>query len=351
MPIITNARITVRITFCKVLACIFETLGAEDQALLLINKAVERSPLRPDLRLLATRLCLKRGRVEQAIFHWGKAVGKQGRASLLYWLRRRNNYFFTDHYVNKGILEDNIEETPKNEAPATSPCDEGIRLLKIDRVKEALAVFKKIEAMDGTDPSLSFNIGLTLSKLGKHQEAIRYYERAQAGGLNSVELLNNKGFSLSFMKNFEEAAACYELAKEMSAGDGIILTNLAACYQKMKLHNKALACYENAIQCDRADAETYNNYALCLDEMGRHKEALELYKRALEMKPHSKKVMQNMAICFSMFGCYQESLKILDGILSFDPDCYETWGLKGNLLNKIGQTQESTVCLKRALGL
>ncbi len=354
-------------------ARILEALGAEEQALRLVNRAVQAAPQRSDLHLHATRLCLKRGKVDQAILHWRKAAGEQGRTSLLYWLKRANHRALKVQRLMKNNLQleevsasgDNSQSGLEGQKPrpagiwkifsypqgAPSLNDIGIQLLEMGRSEEALTVFRQVLSTEGTSPALCFNLGLALSKLGYHREALEYYERAQAGGLNSVELLNNKGFSLSFLGQYEEAVACYELAKEMSPGDGVILANLASCYHRLKLYKQALACYENALRCLPRDPVIYNNYALCLEDLGRSEEALQFYDRALELVPQSKNVLLNKAVCLHKLGRGQESLAICDGIIAREPKCTEAWALKGNLCQEMGNPQEAAQCYRRALGL
>lgn len=363
---------SVAISLWQAGARLLEALGAEEQALRLVNRAVKVAPQKSELHLHATRLCLKRGKVDQAILHWRKAAGEQGRTSLLYWLRRtagrgqsvqrllRNN-----HRVEEVPVQENGQNRantvkPKssrffqlfNDRPPTlSLNDVGVQLLEMGRVEEALAVFRQELAAKGISPTLCFNLGLAFSKLGHHREALEYYERAQAGGLNSVELLNNKGYSLSFLRQDEEAVACYELAKEMSPGDGVILANLASCYHRLELYHQALNCYENALRCLPADPVIYNNYALCLEDVGRSEEALDCYERALALAPRSKNILLNKAACLQKLGRYREALEICDGIIAREPDCPETWGLKGNLCKEMGDSREAVRCYGRALGV
>ncbi|MGB9903997.1 MAG: tetratricopeptide repeat protein [Desulfotomaculales bacterium] len=369
-PLLSLKGTNVTVGLWKAGARILEALGAEEQALRLVHRAVKAAPDKGELHLHATRLCLKRGKVDQAILHWRKAAGEQGRTSLLYWLRRsdkrslnrqrlirngiRQEVFFAEPFAPAGPERQKASgffKLFKNPPGNLSLNDIGIQLLEMGRLEEALLIFRKVLDAEGNSPALCFNLGLTLSKLGRHREALEFYERAQAGGLNSVELLNNKGYSLSYLQQYEEAIACYELAKEMSPGDGIILANLASCYHRLKQYKQALSCYENAARCLSSDPVVYNNYALCLEELGRHEEALRNYDRALELAPGSKNIQLNKAVCLQKMGCLKESMAISEEILRRDPGCAEAWGLKGNLLREMGHVEEAARCYGCALGL
>ncbi len=353
-------------------ARILEALGADEQALRWIDRAMRLDPRQATLHLHATRLCLKRGRLDRAILHWKKVAGEQGKTSLLYWLNRTNQRAFNASRLIQKTGTYSLEEKEKSPpSPGkqrknslarfrdlfrrrsdTLPLDEiGVQLLEIGRAEQALALFRQVQLCQGASPELYLNMGLAASKLGRHEEALKYYQRAQAGGLNNVEIMNNKGYSLSHLGRYEEAIACYELAREMCPGDATILTNLASCYQRAQLYQKALSCYENALLCCSSDATTLNNYALCLDETGRHEEALQLYNRALALEPDNRTLMLNKAACLLKLKRYDESMAICDQILARQPGCSETWGMRGNVLNEMGRTSEAVECYNRALGL
>ncbi|SHI72515.1 tetratricopeptide repeat protein [Desulfofundulus thermosubterraneus] len=357
-------------------ARILEALGADEQALRWIDRAMRLEPRQATLHLHATRLCLKRGRLDRAILHWKKVAGEQGKTSLLYWLKRTNQRAFNASRLIQKTGTYSLEEKEKNPAPPvkerknslprflgrfgdifqrhpdTPPLDEiGVQLLEIGRAEQALAVFRQVQLCQGASPELYLNMGLAASKLGRHEEALEYYQRAQAGGLNNVEIMNNKGYSLSHLGRYEEAIACYELAKEMCPGDAAILSNLASCYHRAQLYQKALSCYENALRCSSNDTTTLNNYALCLDEMGRHGEALQFYDRALAVDPDNQTILLNKAACLVKLKRYDEAIAICDQILARKPGCLETWGMRGNVLNEMGRTSEAVECYNRALSL
>lgn len=371
-PLPMVSKMTIAAGLWQAGARILEALGAEEQALRWIDRAVRLEPGRPALHLAATRLCLKRGRLDRAVLHWKKAAGEQGKTSLLYWLNRTNRQAFhasrliqkngiygleitpppVEHNAGskrglKGKFSDLVQ--PGNGSP---PLDEiGVQLLEMGRPEQALALFKQVQICRGSTPELFFNMGLAASKMGRHKEALEYYERAQAGGLNTVEVMNNKGFSLYHLERFEEAITCYELAREMCPGDVSILTNLGSCYQQIRMYARAISCYENALRCSTTDATTYNNYALCLDELGRHEEALQLYEQALALETGNPTCLLNKAACLQKLKRHQEAALLCQELLSRQPECVEAWGLLGNLFNEMGRIAEAVNCYRRGLGL
>ncbi|MCS5695865.1 tetratricopeptide repeat protein [Desulfofundulus thermocisternus] len=353
-------------------ARILEALGAEEQALRFIDRAMQLHPGQTMLHLHATRLCLKRGRLDRAILHWKRVAGEQGKTSLLYWLNRSNQLaktsrlfsqysFYNYHKISKtGIEEkraspkklwDQIENMflKRNDIP--SLYEVGVQLLEMGKAEQALTVLRQVQLSQGASPELYLNMGLAASKLGRHEEAVEYYQRAQAGGLNSVEVMNNKGYSLSHLGRYEEAIACYELAQKMCPGDAAILSNLASCYHRSRLYQKAISCYENALRCGLNDATILNNYALCLDEIGREDEAIQIYDRALADDPENPVILLNKAACLVKLKRYNEAITICKQILANRPGCPETWGMLGNVLNEMGQAAEAVECYNRALGL
>jgi len=302
----------------RVIALVLEVLGAEEQALRWVDRSLKWVSEPAQVHLQATRLCLKRGRVDQAIWHWRKAVGEeQSKASLLYWLKRTNY----------------LPDSPAYLVSFPGKLNSYVPHGRLDSCV------------------LLFNLSLVLSKTGCHQKALEYYQLLQAEGMNTVELLNNKGYNLYHLGRYEEAVLCYELAREMVSGNGLLLTNLAACYQRLKIYPQAINHYEAALQGAADDPITLNNYACCLVEIGRSEEALELYNRALVVSPGNKTFLLNKAVCLFILQRNKDSMTICDQVLAQEPYCFEAWGLRGNLLNVTGQSKEAAVCYSRALGL
>lgn len=338
-------------------ARILEVLGAEEQALQWLYRAMHLKPDQPVLHLHATRLCLKKGWLDKAIMHWKKATRDQGRASLLYWLKRTNERAFNaSRLIQKtGICYD--LETENHHAsgigkPSNPTLTEiGIKLLETNQAEHAFALFKEVLDHQGATPELYLNMGLATSKLGRHEEALDYYQRAQAGGLNNAEIMNNKGYSLYHLGRFEEAITCYELAKEMCPGDVTILTNLASCYHQARMHAKALSYYEVILQRYKADAITYNNYALLLEELNKCEEALQFFDKALGLDPQNSVILLNKAACLVKLRRHEEAMAICNEMLQKNPELLFAWGLQGNILNEMGRTSEAVKCYRHALGL
>ncbi len=337
-------------------ARILETLGAEEKALRWLYRAMQHKPEQRMLHLHATRLCLKKGWLDKALIHWKKACGDEGRAGLLYWLKRMNERAFnTARLIEKTGTYGSCDEGDLS--PKTGGANEltlteiGIKLLEANQAEHALALFKEVMDSRGATPELYLNMGLAASKMGRHEEALEYYQRAQAGGLNNAEVMNNKGYSLYHLGRYEEAIACYELAKEMCPGDTTILANLASCYHRARLYAKAISYYEVIIQRYKADATTYNNYALLLEELDKNDEALQLFDKALSLEPHNPLILLNKAACLVKLHRHEEAMAICKKMLQENPALFLAWGLQGNILNELGRAAEAAQCYRHALGL
>lgn len=76
-PLPSVRRIATMASLWQTGARILEALGAEEQALRLIDRAMRIEPRRTTLHLHTTRLCLKRGWLDRAVLHWKKAAGEQ----------------------------------------------------------------------------------------------------------------------------------------------------------------------------------------------------------------------------------------------------------------------------------
>lgn len=338
-------------------AIILEKLGSKRSALNVIKRAITAFPNESKLYLHASRLYLKKGQVDKAVMYWKKAVGPENIGSFVYWVskyKKQTNivkgYSIVNNHYTRRDVSGEVKEWPVNRGDAN---DVGLELLEKGYIEEALQVFLQELQENKHDPLLYLNIGLTYSKLNKHYKALDHYEKAQALGLNNLELLNNKGYSLFYIKRYDEAQSCYELARGLAPNDYNVLNNLAASYLKTNEKEKALDCFMRAVQNYPEDATLHNNLAMCLEACEKTAKAIVHYDKALlyEKETHLRKhVLTNKINCLIKLKCYEEALELCNN-MTFSDNEYGIWGLKAELLNELGRTEEAAESYRKALGL
>lgn len=336
--------IGVQILCC--LAMVMEKLGSLTNALNILKWAFNEAPNNQKLYLHASRLYLKRGQVDKAVFYWKRAAGQENIGSFLYWLNTCREKQAARKYYGQPVQS--FDQTDERNLESI-----GLDLLDRGYAHDALTIFMQLLGQGKADAVLFFNIGYILSKLDRHGEAVEYYEKAQSMGLNNPGLLNNKGYSLFLLNRFEEAQTCYELARGLDPNDYDILNNLAACYIKTSQQSKALEYLKRVAQNHPGEATLQNNLAMCLEATGQTHEAVIHYDRALQWETNEKNkkvIALNKIKCLVTLEKYQEALSLCDSLPAEEHD-YELWGIKGELLNELGRISEAAECYRMAFGL
>ncbi|AEG60470.1 tetratricopeptide repeat protein [Desulforamulus ruminis] len=343
--------------FWQVVACLFEAAGAGKPALRSLEKALQKNPRQADLHLQASRIYLKMGQVDQAALHCKKAASGLGPGSFLYWLDRASNGGIKPHRWDELEIQEHHQEdfSTKVECSGGDRVSEfnnsGLYLLEMGRYREALACFQQSRELGGNDPAISFNTGLALSKMDRHQEALDFYTEAQSQGFSSPELLNNKGYSLFYLARYEEALVCYEVARQYLPRDLGLLSNMASCYHQMGRVEEAQGCYRSAIKACPHDGTLHNNLGVCLEKMEKVKEALECYRKAVECSPRNCTFLLNLAECLFRLNRLDETYGLVEQILDYEPNHYQAWGLRGEILVEQGKMREAAECYGKALGI
>ncbi|AGL01447.1 tetratricopeptide repeat protein [Desulfoscipio gibsoniae] len=336
------------------LAVVMEKLGSLTNALNMVKWAITNAPNNPKLCLHASRLYLKKGQVDNAVYYWKKVAGRENIGCFLYWLRGHRKGSLKEEQAYYGQWPHRQVEKERYYGNNNKNSNNtGLELLERGCTPEALKVFMKELEEGGADAILYFNIGHVLSKLNSHHKALEFYERAQSLGLNSIELFNNKGYSLFLLNRFEEAQTCYELARGLAPTDYGILNNLAACYIKTNQCDKAVKFFKKAIQNHPGDATLANNLAMCLETSDQKDEALKHYDMALqwEKKETNKKIIAlNKIKCLITLQKYQEALVLCDSQQEEEHD-FELWSIRGELLNELGKISEAAEYYRKAFGL
>lgn len=351
------ARAFCQVSLWQVMACLFEAAGAGKPALRSLKKALQNNPDQADLHLQASRLYLKMGQVDRATLHCKKAASGLEAGSFLYWLDRASNGGLRPHRWDELEIEDSLvdEKQPVDTLPVVDRVSEfnnsGICLLENGHFREALTCFQQARVLGGEDPEILLNTGLALSKLNRHLEALEYYTQAQSHGFSTPELLNNKGYSFFHLERYEEALVCYELARQYLPHDLGLLSNLASCYHQMGRLEEALGCNRSALKACPQDATLYNNLGICLEKTGEEAEALESYRKAVELSPRNSTFLLNYGQCLLNLSRYEETFDVVEEILAYEPNHYQAWGLRGELLAEQGKMREAAECYGKALGL
>ncbi|MEG6615587.1 tetratricopeptide repeat protein [Peptococcaceae bacterium 1198_IL3148] len=337
----------------QVLSCAMEAMGARRLALRYIQRAIAINPQKLELHIQASRLFLKEGQVDQAALHCKKADIGVGPGGFLYLLDKASNggYLSTNDQPLAVDKPDTVDIDAEVSDIATKFNNSGLLLLGQHKYCEAIACFEQAIKCSRRDPVILINLALAYSKVKDYNKSLNMLEQAQQMGYSSLELLGLKGYALFHLHRHEEAVTCFELARQMAPEDSAILGNLGSCYQELGKYNEAVECYKIAIGVTPQVAILYNNMAICLEKLDNDLQAQEYYIKAVSMPDADSIVFTNYAACLGKLGRYAEAIEFCDKAIDNEPNNYEAWGLKGNILMEMGKTNEAAKAFAKALGL
>jgi tetratricopeptide (TPR) repeat protein len=162
----------------------------------------------------------------------------------------------------------------------------GSALLQTGRTEEARENFESALTYNPDSPEARNNLANALVRLGRPQEAVEQYERAlrlkpdsAATHYNLAYLLLQLGRSADAKSHYEEAIRLNPAYAPQAAMD---LANASA---QAGRYPEALAGYLEVLQMDPDNAEAHYNLAIVLVRLGRNAEAVAHIREALRLKP------------------------------------------------------------------
>jgi tetratricopeptide (TPR) repeat protein len=243
---------------------------------------VERLDFEPELYYGLGDSLDKRGRVEQAIETYSRAV------------TLRSGYVEAHH--NLGLL-----------------------LVKQQRHAEAIEHYQAALQADPRNAGLHEDIGVALSEQGKTNEAIQQYHEAIEIDPNKATVYDHLGTAYVGLNQLPTALQYYSRAVELDPKDPVSRNNLANVLAMTGQAEKAVGHYEMVLRIQPGDPETLSNLANALASLGRFEQAIERYKEALQAAPHEAGIYCNLGVCLRQQGREAEAIAAFRQALAIDP--------------------------------
>ncbi|MCK0099418.1 tetratricopeptide repeat protein [Qipengyuania sp. S6317L1] len=161
----------------------------------------------------------------------------------------------------------------------------GAAALQLGRLADAIASFRKLEALAPELPSGPYNLGMALEQEGHNSEAMAAYRRA------------------------------ISRAPQSTAAQ----INLARLAQKTGQVEVALEHLTRASELQPHSPEAHNNLGTVLEQLGRSGEAHAAYSRAIELKPDFAEALYNQGTLESARGGHQSAADAFRKALASDP--------------------------------
>lgn len=160
--------------------------------------------------------------------------------------------------------------------------------------------------------------------------------------------LNNQGYDLAEEGRWAEAILYYQKALQLNSRNIHSLTNLGNALLELGRLDEALVFQEKALEVEPNSALAWANKAVTLARLNRRPEAILCYDRSLQIEPSNKITWFNKGSSLFFMGHNAEAIKCFDHILeNMDPEMINALGAKSEVLQKLGQVEESAKCLNR----
>jgi tetratricopeptide (TPR) repeat protein len=262
--------------------------------------------------------------------------------------------------------------------------NEGLSLLHLERVEEAIEAFDRCIALDTrlakpwankaaalgdhlgrwedalvcADRALAIdpedlhgwtNRGMALRKTGRPAEAVPCYERALAIDETNPLVWSNHAVVLQQLGRAADALAAAERAIALDARFGEAWSNKGVVLTAMGRADEALACHETATEIDPRNAGFWTNNAHALISLRRPGEALDALERALALRPRDKVALLDKGVVLRELGRNPEAIEIYREALHIDPGYVRAWSNLGNSLLESGEPDRALLCYDKAL--
>jgi len=116
----------------------------------------------------------------------------------------------------------------------------------------------------------------------------------------------------------------------------------------MGRYEEAVAAYDQAVSLDPRFGKAWRNRGLSLSLLNRTTEAEESFQKALTIDPNDMEALYYQSLSRSYAGNTNGALESLDKVIAESPKnrddaitLTQAWGLKGDLLTKLGRSEEA----------
>ena len=254
----------------------------------------------------------ERGRVEEAIDHFAKALEFMPNHA-----EAQNNLgaALDDQGRTREAIEHYSQALKVRPDYADARNNLGVALAKLGKYREAGSHFSELLRISPDDGDVHFNLANVLMTQGKLKEAINHYNDALRTHPDDQELHYNLARALSRERNYDEA----------------------------------IKHYAEALRLDPSDAKAHNNMGVALANVGKLKEAITHYSRALRLKPDYAEASNNMGVALAKEGKFKEAINHFTQALRIDPNDGEAHFNMGNALASEGRLEQAVSHYSEAL--
>jgi serine/threonine protein kinase len=256
------------------------SVGRHEEALVLMDQALQIAPDNIALRVSRAASLHKLGRITEAVQCCDEALSMKpdhpaallGKGALLDILGQPQEAMFW--------LDRILEKSPNH----LQACQGKIRcLLSLNRADEALVYCDRILQFHPKSPVAWDNKAVVLRQLGRLSEAIACSDRAIACDPQLANAWLNKGTALTRLRQFSEAIRCLDKALGIDATFAAAWSEKGRNLRILKRNSEAIPCFEKALAIEPNYAIAWYNKGLSEEILRRFPDAIASFSKYLQL--------------------------------------------------------------------
>jgi tetratricopeptide (TPR) repeat protein len=209
------------------------------------------------------------------------------------------NYFAGNSLLNRGRVDEAVEHFQKALAlqpeSAAFHASLGYAYCQAGRVDESIIQFQKALEIQPDSAEVHNGLGFSLFQMGRVNEAITHFQRALAIDPDFAKAHNNLGYILFQMGRMNEAITHFQTALEINPNYAEAHYDLGNCLLQIGRVDEAIVHYRKAIELQPRLPQAYNDLGNAFRRKGMAAEAMACYQKAIELQPQFIPAQINLA--------------------------------------------------------
>jgi tetratricopeptide (TPR) repeat protein len=319
------------------------------------------------------------GRAQAAIAPMKQAVAEEGRNAVLHdelgslYALNRNWALAESQFATAVTLKDdlaaahlhlgvtlNAEGKPGTEdelmkAYSLAPNDPGMALAVGKAISDAgnderaAPILEHVVELDPDSVAARYQLALVLQRINRVPEAIDLFKQVAEAEPRNSEALTNLGLALAQAHHATEAIPFLKRAIAVSADDVTAHQNLAAAYMQVNQVDDAIGELKIAIKLSPDSPQLHYDLGTAYKLQDDAVDAIPELEKAEKLNPAGYEPAYVLGLLYMQIARYAEAAQQLDASLKLHPENGEGWATLGNVYNKLDRLPEAVVALREAI--
>lgn len=220
---------------------------------------------------------------------------------------------------------------------------------EIDRIDDAVTLYKKIIEIDPKNSEAYLNLGNIFSERGDRNKAISLYKKSIELNSNFVQTYNNLASLYRSIDKHDEAISLYKEAIRINPDYSQAYYNLGVTYTIINKNKEAITVLKEAIKVNPNYDEAYNKLALIYKDSGNYVEAIDLYEKAIKISPRNAIIHNNLGNIYKELGRLEKAEVVYKKTIDLKPNYAEVYNNLGIVYRLMDRNEEAIDSFKKSI--